>query len=111
MENLEAVLQRIEANTAVIAQLLAVSLPRGFVSRLYSVLDSDVKRQVYILSTGARSAREVARLAETSHPTVGRWWADWLERGLVEDPGDGRMKASFNLALIGLADRLEGSEK
>jgi hypothetical protein len=100
-------LQEIAASTRAIAQLLAVSLPKGFTSRLSGTLDSDAKRTAYQVSDGVRSAREVARLSETSHPTIGRWWADWESRGLAEATTDGRVRAVFDLRLVQLPERLE----
>ncbi len=103
----KVLLVEIATNTRRMCQLLSLSLPKSFTSRLARTFDTDTKRAVYMLSDGSRSAREVARLAETSHPTVGRWWVDWESRGLMEDAGNGRMCGIFDLELLSLVDRLE----
>lgn len=100
-------LTEIARNTREIARLLAVALPRGFTAKLDRTFDSSQKRDAYSASDGFRSAREVARLADTTHPTVGRWWTEWLDKGLVEECDGGRMRALFDLSLLTLADRLE----
>ena len=108
MTNDDALLLReIATNTKLIAQLLSVSLPKGFTSRVGRTLDSEQKRIAYQHTDGVRSAREVSRLAGTTHPTVGRWGEDWVAMGLAEDVATGRSRAAFDLKLLTLADRLD----
>ena len=107
MADQETLLEEIALNTRAIAQLLALSVAKDDVtSRLAAVLDTDQRRSAYIASDGNRSAREVARIADTTHPTIGKWWDDWAVRGLVVGPGNGRMRAIIDLELFGLAGGL-----
>jgi hypothetical protein len=46
------------------------------------VLTSDRDRLVYENTNGLRTAREVAKLAGVSHPTVLKLWQDWLALGI-----------------------------
>ena len=103
----EALLMQIAENTRLIAQLLSVSLPKQFTARVSRTLDTEAKRSAYQHTDGSKSAREVARLAGTTHPTVRRWWQEWNAMGLADDTAQGRSKATFDLRLLSLADRLE----
>lgn len=100
-------LAQIAANTRAISQLLALSLPKGFTNRLMLTFETEAKRSAYLASDGERSAREVARLAGTTHPTVGRWWDEWKAKGLVIEGEGGRAIAAYDLSLLLLAESLE----
>ena len=94
-------LQAIEQNTRVIAQLLSLSVGRDVGDPIRTVLDTEQKRIAYSICDGETSAREIARVVGISHPTVGRWWLEWKNLGLVEMHGK-RAKAILDLELLGL---------
>ena len=98
-------LERIERNTKVIAQLLSLSVGRDVADKIKAVLDTEQKRIVYSISDGETSAREIARTVGTTHSTVGKWWTDWKKLGLVEMEGN-RAKAILDLELFGLTGEL-----
>ena len=94
-------LRAIEQNTRVIAHLLSLSVARDVGERIKTVLDTEQKRIAYSICDGETSAREVARVVGISHPTVGKWWLEWKDLGLVEMHGK-RAKAILDLELFGL---------
>ena len=108
MSDLEGdLVEEIARNTRTIAQLLALSVASEQVTaKLAGILDTRQRREAYSASDGQRSAREVARIAGTTHPTVARWWEDWAGKGLAVDGGQGRMRATLDLELFGLVGGL-----
>ena len=99
MANESDLLTKIEANTRATAQLLALGLDRSMREALLAPFEGEQRFTVYRLSDGARSAREVARLANTTHPTVGRWWEGWVAAGLAEEVGES-VRATLDPSLI-----------
>ena len=94
-------LEQIERNTRLIAQLLAVTAGRDLMINLRAVLDTAEKEKAYALSDGERSAREVAKQAGTTHSTVGRWWREWREKGLVVERDGGRAESLIDIDMLG----------
>lgn len=101
-------LREIAENTRAIAQLLALSVGREVRDKLGAVLDTDSKRAAYVASDGQRSAREVGRLADSTHPTIRRWWNEWTELGLAEEDSSGRVRAVLDLRLFALSGFFDG---
>ena len=54
-------------------------------------LDTNEKRQVYELTDGTRSRREIAKITGISDDTIQGWWDRWVSKGLLrKDPRTGR---------------------
>ncbi len=51
--------------------------------QLASALPTESQRQVYALSDGVRTTREIATAAGVGAATVSRWWAQWVRQGLM----------------------------
>ena len=92
--------ERIERNTRLIAQLLAVTAGRDLITNLRAVLDTPEKEQAYASSDGERSASEVAKQSGTTHKTIGRWWREWQKRGLAVERAEGRAEALLDLDML-----------
>ena len=93
-------LEKIERNTRLAAQLLAVTAGRGLTATLQAVLDTPEKERAYALSDGETSAREVGRQVGTTHGTIGRWWDDWLQKGLAVKRDEGRVESLVDIDMI-----------
>ena len=72
--------------------------------RLMEQLSSTRDRVIYEFSDGERGARDVAKQAKVSHPTVLRSWQEWLASGIcAEVPGSpGRAQRLVSLTAIGI---------
>jgi len=86
------------------------------VETLKAELKTDQLKEIYMLSNGERSTREiVAALSSKSkcnHSTVARVWKRWALVGLVIPANRrGRYKAAFDLNEYGLADIVEETEE
>ena len=94
------ILGKIERNTRLIAQLLTVTAGRELTASLQAVLDTPEKERAYALSDGMTSAREVGRQVGTTHGTVGRWWDEWLQKGLAVKRDEGRVESLVDIDMI-----------
>ncbi len=70
-------------------------------------LDNQQKVEIYQLSDGEHSTRDIASQVaqKCGHNTVARLWKQWALKGLVV-PADrkGRFKAAFNLVEYGITE-------
>lgn len=75
--------------------------------KLKAELDTQQKLEIYQLSDGEHSAREIAAsiTQKCVHGTVLRFWKQWALKGIVVlSSRQGRFKAAFNLEEYGIAD-------
>ena len=70
-----------------------------------TVVKSDRDKVVYEQSNGERTAREVAKVARVTHPTVLRLWQDWLSLGICIESRrhPGRAEHVLPLSRLGIA--------
>ncbi len=73
-------------------------------------LGTDKKRQVYNLTDGEKSVREIAELAKVNRTTISNWWREWHSVGLVDAmPGThGTRRATFSLEELGYQEASNG---
>lgn len=69
------------------------------------VLTSERDRLVYELSDGLRTARDIAKVAGVTHPTVLRLWQEWRALGLCAESTKqpGRAEHLVALSKLGVA--------
>jgi transposase-like protein len=96
-------LQAIADNTREIADLLEIAYGAELKRRLAPVLSDRKRTEVYSLSTGELSTRQIAQRVGVSDKTVRDWWRDWAAAGLMKggavegrfvrryDPGKARL--------------------
>ena len=73
--------------------------------RLREKLDSEGKIVAYELSDGERSVRDIAPYAGVHFTTIGSWWNNWFEEGLMEQTekyGGSRYKRLCSLSKMGI---------
>lgn len=76
--------------------------------QLRNILTQNLKTNnellIYEASDGIRGAREVAKIAGTSHPTVLSYWKKWAKVGIVEPSPkfEGRYQRICSLEEVGL---------
>lgn len=90
-------LERIEANTRSCLQILVLAHRNELNEALSAILGDSAKLTAYRESDGSHSAREVARRAKTSHPTIGRWWDEWKRLGFMNDSGSDGSRARHTI--------------
>ena len=81
---------------------------------LRAELNSDQLIEIYQLSDGEKSTREVVGglTKKSSHSTVARLWNKWALLGLVVPAKQkGRYKAAFNLDEYGISGIIEETEE
>lgn len=81
---------------------------------LKSELSTEQLIEIYQLSNGERSTREVSASLKNkcSHSTIARIWNKWALLGLVVPAKQkGRYKAAFNLDEYGISGIIEESEE
>ena len=102
-ENLTKLLVRIEREPVIISTGLRLLVDKKIKQILKEELDIDQKWQVYELTEGARSRREIARIASVSDDIIQGWWGRWVFNSLLrEDPRTGRSYKSLSLQELGL---------
>jgi len=82
---------------------------------LSKVLPSEKEREVYVVSDGTASSRDVASITGVSRYAVQEWWRAWMKKGIGEGkkPKRGRgltCKARYSLLELAAAV-LEGKVK
>ena len=86
---------------------------KNIVDTLRAELNSEQLIEIYQLSNGERSTREIAALAKNkcAHSKVARLWNQWALHGLVVPVSPkGRYKAAFNLDEYGISGVVEEEE-
>jgi hypothetical protein len=78
-----------------------------------TVVKSDRDKVVYEQSNGERTARDVAKIARVTHPTVLRLWQDWLSLGICIESRrhPGRAAHVLPLSKLGLAVPKDAGEE
>lgn len=74
---------------------------------LRAELNSQQKIEIYQLTDGEHSTREIASqlTQKCGHATIVRIWKQWALKGLVVSAGiKGRVKAAFNLEEYGITE-------
>jgi len=74
---------------------------------LNTELDTQQKLEIYNLSDGERSTRDIANqlTQKCGHNTVARLWKQWALKGLVVSAErKGRVKSAFNLEEYGITE-------
>jgi hypothetical protein len=56
---------------------------RSMRSEFAAALPTELHRQVYDLSNGIRTTRDIAASAGVGAATVSRWWTQWVRQGLM----------------------------
>jgi len=51
---------------------------------LIRLLVSPEEKVAYQSSDGEKTSREVAEIANVSHPTISKWWKAWIKAGVAE---------------------------
>lgn len=69
---------------------------------LLATLSNEEHRAAYAVSDGSRTADEVKEAAgiNSSPRTVVNWWKKWVEAGIAERMGDGKVKGRYDLAVL-----------
>ena len=102
-ENLTEVLTRIERELVIISTNLRLLVGEKIKQILEEELNTDKKRQVYELTDGTRSRREIANIVGVSDDTIQGWWDRWVSKGLLrKDPRVGRPYKIFSLEELGI---------
>ncbi len=77
---------------------------------LKAELDSQQKIEIYQLTDGNHSTREIAAqlTQKCAHGTIARIWKQWALKGLVINANiKGRVKVAFNLEEYGITEVME----
>lgn len=94
-----------DAGTVVLEEILAwtraMAIP-GVRKTLEATLLSANERQVYELSNGERTTREIAVEVGVGHNTVARWWRKWRALGICVEATQGRAKHLVRLNDLGI---------
>lgn len=78
---------------------------RTIIDTLQSELSTNQLKEIYSLTDGEHSTREIAGLItqKCGHATIARLWKQWALKGLVvAAERQGRVKAAFNLDEYGI---------
>jgi hypothetical protein len=104
-EEVIQVLQAIADNTREIADLLEIAYGTELKRRLAPVLLDRKRTQVYTLSTGELSTRQIAERVGVSDKTVRDWWRDWAAAGLMKGGAvEGRFVRRYDPSKAGLVE-------
>ena len=110
--NLTEVLTRIERELVIISTSLRLLAGEKIRQVLGEALDTNEKRQVYELTDGTRSRREIARITGISNDTIQEWWDRWVLTGLLrKDPITGRPHRVFCLQELGIKVKRRNPKK
>lgn len=83
---------------------------RTIIDTLQSELNSNQLKEIYRLTDGDHSTRDIAGLItqKCGHVTIARLWKQWALKGLVVSAErQGRVKAAFNLDEYGITQITE----
>ena len=101
-EEVVELLRVIAANTREIADLLEVAYGADLKRRLAPVLSDRKKTDVYKLSTGELSTRQIAQQVGISDKTVRDWWREWAAAGLMKSSAvEGRFARRYDPVRLG----------
>ena len=94
----EAILAELRTTNALLRILLLPTLRET----LEQTLGSDAERRAYEHSDGARTTREVAKLAGASAGAVPGWWKKWRLAGAALEAPGGRTRHVLPLSALGI---------
>ena len=81
---------------------------KTIVDTLQSELTTNSLIDIYKLTDGEHSTRDIASVVKCGHSTIARTWKQWALKGLVvATEQQGRVKAAFNLDEYGLTQITE----
>ena len=95
MKHLVALIEHQNELLRILAQPIAQEAAR-------SKLDGSDERQVYALTDGTRSSRQMEAETGVSKSSVARWWRDWRTAGLIVEPPKGNARTVFSLEELDL---------
>jgi len=104
----DTTIQRLESIDKTLRELLTwtrfANIPR-LTEILERELDNDQKKLAYENSDGTNGQKEVSALSGAPISTIGKWWPNWFNLGLVteSETRKGRMKKVVSLEDVGIA--------
>jgi hypothetical protein len=72
---------------------------------LLEALTTEKHKQVYELTDGDRTIRQIGDQVGIAPGTVSRWWSQWISQGICDERQDvpGRARKLYSLTRLGIA--------
>jgi CRP-like cAMP-binding protein len=103
--------KEIAANVRELLNWVKIQAMPAAKTALESALPEPHQRKLYQALDGTLSQVQLAKMFETSQPTVSRLLSAWHRAGIVEEVSSGRFAKLFDLRALGVPENIGGKEQ